>query len=220
MGALKGYGQFCAVARALDALGDRWALLVVRELLFGPRRYTDLLTGLPGIGSSVLAARLRELEEANLITRSRLAPPAASTVYELSGDGAALRPVIDALARWGLRLMDSPREGEAVRGVWLAYTIAVSVPAAVLPEGAELELRIDGEPHSFVVRGGRLENRLAAADRPIAIVETGARSLFLVVTDQADAGDLVSRGEIVIRGDENLAQGFLDAAQGVWRRTR
>jgi DNA-binding HxlR family transcriptional regulator len=100
---VKEYGQFCSVARALDVLGDRWAMLVVRELLLGPKRYTDLLEGLPGVGTNMLVVRLRELEEAGIITREKLPPPAASTVYVLTDDGVALRPVVDELARWGLR---------------------------------------------------------------------------------------------------------------------
>jgi DNA-binding HxlR family transcriptional regulator len=217
---MRSYRQFCSVSRALDALGDRWALLLLRELLFGPRRYTDLLVGLQGIGSSVLATRLRDLEEANLITSRELPPPAASTVYELTDDGAALRPVLDALARWGLRLMDRPRKGEALRGSWLAYSVAVSVPAAILPDRAQLEVRIDGEPHTFYVKDGRLQNRLADATDPVAVIQTSIGHLYLVAAGQADARELETRGELVISGDRRVARRFLEAAHGAWLDAR
>ena len=95
---VKSYRQFCSVAKALDVVGDRWALLVVRELLLGPRRYTDLLEGLPGIGTNVLSIRLRELRAAGIVTRRRLPAPAPATVYELTDDGLELRTVLQALA--------------------------------------------------------------------------------------------------------------------------
>src|SRR5436190_20653972 len=95
------YGDRCGVARALDLLGDRWALLVVRELLLGPKRFTDLRAGLPNVGPDVLAQRLRELEAAGIVRRATLPPPAASKVYELTSRGGELEPVVLALGRWG-----------------------------------------------------------------------------------------------------------------------
>lgn len=95
------YADHCGIARALDVVGERWALLVVRELIFGPKRFTDLRAGLPGIGPDVLAQRLRELQAAGLITKRRLPPPAASSVYELTPRGAELEPVLLAIGRWG-----------------------------------------------------------------------------------------------------------------------
>src|SRR5215218_3737751 len=103
----KQFKQYCPLAHALGLVGERWALLVVRELLFGPRRYTDLLEGLPGIGTNVLAARLRELEAGGIVERRRLPPPAPATVYEVTDRGRALRPVLDELARWGLADLDA-----------------------------------------------------------------------------------------------------------------
>src|SRR5438132_8507698 len=105
---MRSYQQFCPAARALDVVGERWSLLVVRDLLTGPKRYTDLQAGLPGIGPNVLADRLRSLEGAGLIAKRRLPPPAASTVYELTELGSGLRPVLTALFGWGLRLVGAP----------------------------------------------------------------------------------------------------------------
>jgi DNA-binding HxlR family transcriptional regulator len=102
------YGQFCPVARSLDLLGERWTLLIVRELLIGPQRYTDLRDRLPGMWSNLLAQRLRDLDEAGVVQRRELPPPAARLVYELTERGRALEPAVYELARWGLDLLDEP----------------------------------------------------------------------------------------------------------------
>ena len=104
----KRYDQYCPMAHALDLVGDRWALLVVRELMHGPRRYTDLVEGLPGIGTNILAARLRDLEQADVVARRTLPPPAASKVYELTDYGRELRPAMRELALWGARSLGPP----------------------------------------------------------------------------------------------------------------
>ena len=104
----RNYDQYCPVAHALDAVGDRWALLVARELMQGPKRYTDLAEGLPGIGTNILAARLRHLETAGVVTKKTLPPPAASRVYELTDYGLELKPVIRELALWGARSLGPP----------------------------------------------------------------------------------------------------------------
>jgi DNA-binding HxlR family transcriptional regulator len=213
---VKQYGQFCSVARALDVLGDRWAMLVVRELLLGPKRYTDLLDGLPGVGTNVLAVRLRELEDAGIIAREKLPPPAASTVYVLTDDGAELRPVVDELARWGLRLMDRPQRGEALRTGWLVYSLAVSTPPTGMREHSELELRVDGEPHTLTVRDGRFETRQGTAAHPTTVIEAPRGALFRLATGQAARGELERDGQISVEKDSRAARRFLDAAEGAW----
>src|SRR5438270_8716701 len=104
----RSYDQYCAVARGLDVIGDRWTLLLVRDLLLGPKRYKDLLEGLPGIGTNLLAARLKELEAAGIVRRGVLPPPAGSSVYELTDKGQALEPAILALGRWGAQFLGVP----------------------------------------------------------------------------------------------------------------
>jgi DNA-binding HxlR family transcriptional regulator len=213
---VKGYGQFCAVAKALDVLGDRWALLVIRDLMLGPRRYTDLLAGLPGVPSSVLTARLRELEHAGVVTRSRVPPPAAATVYELTGDGAAARPIVDELVRWGLRRMDQPEPGEATSASWLTLSLAVRLSSSFLPENAELELRLDQEINTLREHAGRLDARWGAGADPVAVVESSVVAMWLIVTAKSDRRQLQDRGDITITGDRRVAQSFLDAAHGAW----
>jgi len=213
---VKQYGQFCSVARALDLLGDRWAMLVVRELLLGPKRYTDLLDGLPGVGTNVLAVRLRELEEAGIIAREKLPPPAASTVYALTEDGLALRPVVDELARWGLRLIDRPQRGEALRTSWLVYSLAVSTPPTGMRHEDELELQVDDEPHTLTVRDGRFEARQGTAAHPLAIIKAPLRALFRLATGQAHRRELERDGQISVEKDSRAARRFLDSAERTW----
>src|SRR5262249_12839295 len=153
-------------------------MLVVRELLLGPKRYTDLLDGLPGVGTNVLAVRLRELEDAGIIAREKLPPPAASTVYALTEDGAELRPVVDELARWGLRLLDRPQRGEALRTGWLVYSLAVSTRPTGMPDRSELELRVDGEPYTLMVSDGRYQARRGGGAHPLALPHAPPRAPF------------------------------------------
>jgi len=213
---VKRYGQFCSIARTLDVLGDRWALIVVRELLLGPRRYTDLRDGLPGIGTNVLAVRLRELEAAGIIARETLPPPAASTVYVLTDDGVALRPVVDELARWGLRLMDRPERGEVRGPGWLAYSLAVSTPPTGMGDEDELELRVDDEPHTLTVRNGRFEARRGAAGHPVAVIDAQLGALFRLTRGQASSAELERDGQISVEQNRRTARRFLDAAEGAW----
>src|SRR4051794_14036725 len=128
----KRFDQYCPIAHALSLVGERWALLIVRELLRGPRRYTDLAAGLPGIGTNILAARLRELEGADVVIRRKLPPPAASTVYELTEYGAGLEEVIHALARWGARTLGLPRRDDDLGAEWGLNAF----PALFYPERA------------------------------------------------------------------------------------
>ncbi len=108
----RSYNQYCAVARALDIVGERWTLLVVRELLSGPKRFKDLLAGLPGIGTNLLTARLKDLEGYRVVRRTILPPPAGSKVYELTELGRSLEPVVAALGQWGLEFLDNPLSKE------------------------------------------------------------------------------------------------------------
>ena len=116
---MKAYHQYCPVAHALDQVGDRWELLIVRELMLGQRRYTDLAEALPGIGSNILATRLRDLEEAGIVRKTKLPPPWAVTVYELTDRGRELDGVLRALASWGARTLGPPEAGDC----WSMYAV-------------------------------------------------------------------------------------------------
>ena len=123
---MRSYGQYCSVAKALDVVGDRWTLLIVRELLLqGPCRYTDLKNGLPGIATNLLSDRLRELETAGLVRREEAAPPVATTLFYLTDAGAELEPVLDALGGWGIRYMAQPDDGDEFRSHWFAFPVSL-----------------------------------------------------------------------------------------------
>lgn len=160
---MKTYGQYCAVARSLDLVGDRWVLLIVRELLSqGPSRFTDLRDGLPGIATNLLAARLKDMEENGLITRVDAPPPIATGLYQLTDRGRELQPVIAALEEWGLPTMPTVVEGEAVRGNWLGLLGQLRL-RDTQPECGSLTIAIDtpeapvhlvSRGHTFTTRRG------------------------------------------------------------------
>ncbi|MFB7373140.1 winged helix-turn-helix transcriptional regulator [Streptomyces sp. NPDC056222] len=153
----RSYDQYCAAARALDAVGDRWTLLIVRELLAGPRRYTDLHADLPGVSTDMLAGRLKDMESAELVTRRRLPPPASAYVYELTRRGRELLPVLRALAEWGAPALEEPRPTDAVRAHWFAIPLLSALEGAVagvvhviLDEGEfHLRVGVDGQPPEY-----------------------------------------------------------------------
>jgi DNA-binding HxlR family transcriptional regulator len=152
----RSYGQYCAVARALDLIGERWTLLLVRELLLGPRRYTDLLRGLPGIGTNLLADRLRELEAAGLVARRTLPPPASSSVYELTQLGEGLRATVLELGRWGGRLLGEPA-GEMRPGWYVVSMTATFRPDAAAGLDETYELRVDDDAFALHVHDGTVD---------------------------------------------------------------
>ena len=161
----RSYDQFCATARALDSVGDRWTLLIVRELLAGPRRYTDLHADLPGVSTDVLASRLKDMEQSGLATRRRLPPPAAASVYELTERGHGLLPVLAALAEWGAPAFGDRRPTDAVRAHWFALPL-LRVLDGLAHEGV-VEVHLDeGEFHVRV--GGPVDGEGVYGDGPAA----------------------------------------------------
>src|SRR3981081_3736430 len=123
---MRSYGQYCSIAKALDVVGDRWTLLIIRELVIrGACRYTDLKNGLPGIATNLLSDRLRDLESAGLVRREEAGPPLATTPFHLTGAGAELQPVLTALGTWGLRYMTEPGDGDEFRSHWFAFPISL-----------------------------------------------------------------------------------------------
>ncbi|MET9118911.1 winged helix-turn-helix transcriptional regulator [Streptomyces longwoodensis] len=157
--ATREYGQFCGLARAMEVIGERWAVLIVRNLLSGPQRYTDLRRGLPAIPTNVLSTRLKQLEEAGLATRRALPHPERGVVYELTAHGRDLEPALIALGRWGARTMTEPRPGEAVT----AESVAMSFRTAYRPEAAQ------GATAGFEVRMGEFTIRLQVTDGALAV---------------------------------------------------
>ena len=165
---MRSYGQYCSVAKALDVVGDRWTLLIVRELLLqGPCRYTDLKNGLPGIATNLLSDRLRELETAGLVRREEAAPPVATTLFYLTDAGAELEPVLDALGGWGIRYMAQPDDGDEFRSHWFAFPVSLFLHDSD-PGGpaTSIELRTAGRPAVIEVSGGSVRTRLGTVPSP------------------------------------------------------
>ena len=175
----KSYHQYCPIAHALDLVGERWSLLVVRELLDnGPLRYSDLHTSLDGCGTNILAARLKHLERGGVIRKRRLSPPAASAVYELTGYGEELRPVMHLLAHWGARSLGPPSPEEELRRGWLAGALRMAFPPT--STGTRIEFRVGDEIASLV--DGNVD--VGALDSPDAVVTGDAPGFYCFVVDR------------------------------------
>ncbi|MFF0189722.1 winged helix-turn-helix transcriptional regulator [Streptomyces sp. NPDC005244] len=203
----RSYDQYCSAARALDAVGDRWTLLIVRELLGGPRRYTDLHADLPGVSTDVLASRLKEMERDGLTTRRRLPPPGAAYVYELTARGAELLPVLQALGEWGAPALDERRPTDAVRAHWFALPLLRGLRALGVGQGL-LEVRLDE---------GRFHVRLGDGDappyadgeapgEPDARLTLDTRTCEAVSRGEATLADLLREGRAEVTGDGPLAK--------------
>jgi DNA-binding HxlR family transcriptional regulator/putative sterol carrier protein len=203
------YDDACAAAHALDLVGERWALLVVRELLLGPKRFTDLRAGLPHASPNVLAQRLRGLEEAGIVRRRRLPPPAASRIYELTDWGEELEPVIVRLGRWGAR---SPSRAEdaplGVDSLILSFRTMFDTEAA---EGLEAiyELRLGEDRFRAEVTGGSFEVERGGADRPDATIEADSTTLAGLVYRGRPLAEALRSGDVKIEGDEGAVERFL-----------
>jgi DNA-binding HxlR family transcriptional regulator/putative sterol carrier protein len=205
---VRSYNQFCATARALDVVGERWTLLVIRELMFGPKRYTDLQAGLPGIGPNILAARLRSLESAGVIRKRHLPPPAASTVYELSELGEGLRPVVLSLFEWGLQLVTSPGGEDAIKASYWLPAIQQAARADLLPEATDdlYEFRIDGETITVHATNDRIEVRQGAAPAPDLVIQTDAWTFIELGRGETTAAAAVKAGKLSIQGDPEASE--------------
>jgi DNA-binding HxlR family transcriptional regulator len=193
------YEQYCPVAHALTLIGERWALLVVNELMRGPMRYTDLVGCLPGIGTNILASRLRDLEASGIVTKRRLPPPAASRVYELTDYGRDLKPAIRELALWGARTLGPPSAGDCLFAGWLQNAID-TVLAPLAPAG-RFEFRVGDEVASLVDG----EAQPGSVQQPDVLVEGSPEAIYHMFVDRRL--DLVR-----VHGDRELLEQLVEAA--------
>ena len=202
---MRSYGQYCSVAKALDVIGDRWTMLIVRELLLqGPCRYTDLKNGLPGIATNLLADRLHELETQGLVRREEAAPPVATTLFHLTEAGAELEPVLDALGGWGIRYMTQPGDSDEFRSHWFAFPVSLFLHDRD-PDGPaiSIELRTASRPAVIEVSGGSVRTRLGPAAAPDLVLEGSPRlilGLLSAALTPAQARDL----GLTITGDAEV----------------
>jgi DNA-binding HxlR family transcriptional regulator len=199
---MRSYGQFCALAKALDVVGDRWSLLIVRELMLqGACRYTDLLRGLPGIATNLLAERLRHLEQAGVVSREEAPPPVATTLFRLTPRGEELRGVIRELGRWGGPLLAGAGDGDAFRSYWISLPIELYYydPKPEAPP-VEIELRTGDEPMTVEAGGGTVRARRGPARSPAATVSGPPRLVIGVLSGRLDLDEARRQG-LVFEGD-------------------
>jgi DNA-binding HxlR family transcriptional regulator len=209
MATMRTYCDGCAAAHALDLVGERWALLVVRELLLGPKRFTDLRAGLPSASPNVLAQRLRELEVAGIVRRRKLPPPAASRVYELTDWGMELEPVVIGLGRWGARSPSRPQDAAiGVDSIILALRTMFD-PRAADGLRARYELRLGEDHFRAEVADGRFEVVRGGAQRPDATIETDPATLRALVFGGRGLDEALRSGNLKLEGDESAAARFL-----------
>ncbi|WP_017626926.1 winged helix-turn-helix transcriptional regulator [Nocardiopsis chromatogenes] len=205
----RSYDQYCAVSRALDAVGERWTLLVARELQAGPRRYTDLHADLPGVSTDVLASRLRDMERDGLVVRRPLTPRGGAALYELTGRGRALLPVLRALAEWGAPELERRRPTDAFRAHWLAPPLLGVVERACPEASGTVEVRLEtGVFHvwSAGAEGGEGGYGDGPAERPDAVLALNEEACVRIVRGALAPAEAVARGEAAVEGAGPLAR--------------
>jgi DNA-binding HxlR family transcriptional regulator len=203
------YGDRCGVARALDLVGERWALLVVRELLLGPKRFTDLRAGLPQVGPDVLSQRLRELEGAGIVARRTLDPPAGSRIYELTERGRELEPVVIALGRFGSVAPFPPGDAQIGVDALMIALKSLFAPSAADGLEASYELRFGEQRFRVRVADGRLDLARGGADAPDATIETEPGTLATVLWHGRKIDEARRSGDLAIEGDGPAVARFL-----------
>jgi DNA-binding HxlR family transcriptional regulator len=201
----------CGIAHASDLLGQRWALLVVRELLLGPKRFTDLRTGIPDISPNVLGQRLRELQGSGIVARRKLAPPAAVQVYELTEWGRQLEPAVLALGRWASGSPSFPRDAEMGPDSLVLALKPTFDPAKADGIDATYELRLGEIPFEITVKGGRFEAARGEAESPDATIRSDPRTIAGVVFGEYRLGKAVQSGDVAIDGSRRAVNALFRA---------
>lgn len=209
METMRTYGDACGIPRALDRVGERWALMVVRELLLGPKRFTDLRSGLPNASPNVLSQRLRQLEQEGIVRRRTLPPPAGSRVYELTEWGLELEPVLTALGRWGARAPDPPPEHGMSLDAHILSLTTLFDPELAHDFSANLDLRLGEHRFRAEVRDGQLEVVRGETGAPDAIVTADAGTLLSLAHRRRELDDALRAGDIEIDGDREVVARFL-----------
>ncbi|MFC9132778.1 winged helix-turn-helix transcriptional regulator [Streptomyces sp. NPDC057099] len=203
----RSYDQYCSAARALDLVGDRWTLLIVRELLAGPRRYTDLHADLPGVSTDVLASRLRDMERDGLATRRRLPPPGAASVYELTDRGRELLPVLQALGEWGQADLGERRPTDAVRAHWFALPLLRQLDGEGL-----VEVRL--EEGYFHLNAGAEDGPVygdgPAPGEPDARLVLDTGTCTAIGRGELSLAQAVGEGRVEVSGEGTLAKALRD----------
>jgi DNA-binding HxlR family transcriptional regulator len=199
------YDDPCGVARALDLVGDRWALLVVRELIFGPKRFTQLRGGLHSVSPNVLTQRLRDLEDGDLVRREVLDPPASVAIYELTERGRALEPILTELGRWGSQEPMTTSNELSVSALLLALKTVFDPVSAV---DASYALRVDGEWFVVVVTDCSIDIASGRVERADVFLETDVATLRAVAFGREPLTAAEKAGRLHVTGDRSVAAHF------------
>ncbi len=202
-----GYQQYCGLARALDVAGDRWTLLIVRELSPGPRRFTDLIDGLPGIARNLLTDRLRALERDGIVARHELEPPAARQVYELTDDGRELADAMVPLIGWGAKRLGERKSSESFRARWAALAMATFADRKAA-EGVNetYQYLVGRSAFHFTVDDGAIQLHDGEAEDPAVIVTTDEETWADIASGKITASSAAAAGVLTVAGDPQAAK--------------
>lgn len=208
----RSYNQYCGLAYALDIVGERWTLLIIRELIPGPRRFTDLMDGLPGISTNLLSGRLKSLEKRGLIRRRVLPPPAGSTVYELTPLGQGLEKTLLELGKWGSQFVPPTADGDALLNVG---SYALTLKTFFRPQQAQglhetYELRIDDEVLKVRINDGEIDVQQGAAREADAVFRTDMPTYLGLLQRKIDPCQAISEGLVQVEGDPEALSRFLE----------
>ena len=204
------YGQYCGFSRALEMVGERWALLIVRDLLVGPKRFGEIQRGLPGIPTNILTARLNELEESGLVSRRLLERPAKGVVYELTEDGRALEEAVVALGRWGARHLGEPRPEETITQDSIATALLTTFrPQAARKATLTYLLRLGPVEVHAKIRNGAVTVGRGGVDKPDLVIESGP-ALRLLMAHEVTPTDAIARRLVRIAGNPKLLDRFVE----------
>jgi DNA-binding HxlR family transcriptional regulator len=204
------YDEGCAVSHALDLIGERWALIVVRELLLGPKRFTDLRAGIPGASPDVLANRLRELTDAGVVRQRKLPPPAASQVYELTDWGAELEPVVTHLGRWGARSPSLPHDAHSSIDSLLLSLRSLFDPRAASGFSATVALHVEGRAFHVEIVDGGLRLAGGEANQPAATLDTDRETLAALLQGDRPLDAALHAGEATVIGSTAVVARLLE----------
>ena len=208
----RSYKQLCGLAYALDVVGERWTLLIIRELMPGPRRFTDLIDGLPGISTNLLSGRLRRLEEQGLIRRRDLPPPAASTVYELTPMGQSLEPMLLELGKWGSQFVPATPGGDSLLHLG-SYALTLKTffdPQKARDLHETYELRVDGDVLTVRIADGKIDVWQGESQTPDMVLHAGMPTYMALLLGHLPPQDAIAGGHVRVEGDVQTLTRFLD----------
>lgn len=213
----RSYDQYCTLATALDLIGERWALLIVRELSMGPRRFTELLEGLPGIGRNLLAARLRQLQADGIVGQPE-SPSGGWRAYELTEDGRRLAPALTELARWGAGRLGPMRPGVAFRGQWVVGTmVATADRSAARGVRETYEFDVEGDVFHLRVADGSVTPHLGPAPDADLTIRTSPQVLAGIGSGELSVPDALAGGELAADGSPSALEHCLAIFGAAWR---